>query len=178
MVRIDKNRVEQLTKELKGIAAPNHQYKKWELKDLTREQLIALEKLLEKEYRKTRKEEHNWSKELKKALFSLYPIIHPCCLLRCIREKLELTNLKSPDDQQLVLAKYLSRELSNQQKSKEEKAERIINFCLDYLNQGVKEDWRKSKNKTQILLTLAENEWKNTKREAFKEVVNERGIKL
>ncbi len=59
MTRIDKNRVQQLEKELKGLVVPNHQYKKWELKeDLTKEQLIALENLLVKEYKKTRKEEH------------------------------------------------------------------------------------------------------------------------
>ncbi|CAG8828208.1 35000_t:CDS:2, partial [Gigaspora margarita] len=124
MVRIDKNRVQQLEKELKDIAVPNHQYKK--------EQLTSLENLLVKESRKTRREEH--------------------------KEKLEKISLKSPNNQQLELAKYLNQELNNQRKSKEEKAERIINFCLDYLNQGVREDWRKSKNKTQILLTLAENE--------------------
>ena len=69
MTRIDKNRVQQLTKELRGIAVPNHQYKKWELKEeLTKEQLTFLEKLLIKESRKT-KAEH--SKEIKKALFLL-----------------------------------------------------------------------------------------------------------
>jgi hypothetical protein len=60
MVRIDKNRVQQLEKELKGLVVPNHQYKKWELKEnLDKEQLTSLEKLLTKEYKKTRKEEHN-----------------------------------------------------------------------------------------------------------------------
>jgi len=59
MVRIDKNRVQQLEKELKDLAVPNHQYKIWVLKeDLTKEQLIALEKLLVKEHKKTRREEH------------------------------------------------------------------------------------------------------------------------
>jgi len=59
MTRIDKNRVQQLEKELKGLVVPNHQYKKWELKeDLTKEQLISLENLLVKESRKTRREEH------------------------------------------------------------------------------------------------------------------------
>jgi len=59
MTRIDKNKVQQLEKELKGLVVPNHQYKKWELKeDLTKEQLITLENLLVKESRKTRREEH------------------------------------------------------------------------------------------------------------------------
>jgi len=59
MTRIDKNKVQQLEKELKGLVIPNHQYKKWELKeDLTKEQLITLENLLVKESRKTRGEEH------------------------------------------------------------------------------------------------------------------------
>jgi len=45
MVRIDKNRVQQLEKELKGLVVPNHQYKKWEIKEsLTKEQLISLER--------------------------------------------------------------------------------------------------------------------------------------
>jgi hypothetical protein len=47
---------------------------------------------------------------------------------------------------------------------------------LDYLNHGVKEDWRKKRNKVQILLTLTENELKSAKREAFKEIVNEKVI--
>jgi hypothetical protein len=77
--------------------------------------------------------------------------------LRCIREKIEKFHLTT-NNQQLELSQYLNQELNNQQKSKEEKVEGIINFCLDYLNQGVKEDWRKRKNKTQILLTLTQNE--------------------
>jgi len=56
MVRIDKNRVQQLEKELKGLVVPNHQYKKWEIKEsLTKEQLISLERLLEKEFKKIKK---------------------------------------------------------------------------------------------------------------------------
>ena len=89
MVRTDKNRVQQLEKELKGLVVPNHQYKKWEIKEsLTKEQLISLERLLEKEFKKTRKEEHSWSKEIKRALHTLYPGLHACCLLRSVREKL------------------------------------------------------------------------------------------
>lgn len=89
MKRMDKNRVQELIKELKGIAVPNHQYKIWVLKEnLTREQLIALEKLLMKEHKKTRREEHNWSKELKEALRSLYPWLHPCCLLRNVKVRI------------------------------------------------------------------------------------------
>ncbi len=89
MTRIDKNRVQQLEKELKGLVVPNHQYKKWELKeDLTKEQLISLENLLVKESRKTRREEHKWSKEIKHVLNSLYPGLHACCFLRSVREKM------------------------------------------------------------------------------------------
>jgi hypothetical protein len=59
MTKIDKNRVQQLEKELRDLAIPNHQYKKWELKEnLTKEQLISLENLLVKESKKTRREEH------------------------------------------------------------------------------------------------------------------------
>jgi hypothetical protein len=156
MTRIDKNRVQELVKELRGIAVPNHQYKKWELKeDLTKEQLISLEKLLIKENRKT-KAEH--SKEIKKALFTLYPIMHPCCLLREVRGRMEKIQQKTPDNNQLELVKHLNQTLSNQKKSREEKAQEIVSFCLDYLNQGVKENWRQRKNKTQMLLALAENE--------------------
>ena len=176
MVRIDKNRVQQLEKELKDLAVPNHQYKIWVLKeDLTKEQLIALEKLLVKEHKKTRREEHKWSKELKKALNSLYPWLHPCCLLRNVKVKIGMIEAqqKSPNNNQAELARYLNQTLDNQNKKKEEKIAEIFDFCLDYLNQGVKEDWKKRRNKTQMLLTLAENEWKNTKREAFKEIVNE-----
>ena len=54
MTRTNKNRVQQLEKELKGFVVPNHQYKKWEMKEnLTKEQLTSLEKLLEGEYKKT-----------------------------------------------------------------------------------------------------------------------------
>lgn len=50
MTRIDKNRVQQLEKELRGMAIPNHQHKYWKLKDnLIKEQLISLERLLIKE---------------------------------------------------------------------------------------------------------------------------------
>ena len=172
---MDKNKLQQLEKELKNLVIPNHQYRKWELKEnLTKEQLISLEKLLIKEHKKTKKEEHNWSQEIKKVLNSLYPGLHACCFLRYIREKIEEINLKTLSNQQLV--KYLSKELNNQQKSKEEKIGEIVNLCLNYLNQGVKENWRKKKNKTLMLLTLAENEWKNTKKEAFKEIINEKVI--
>ena len=191
MARIDKNRVQQLTKELRGLATPNHQNKYWKVKDnLTKEQLINLESLLAKESRKTRKGEHKWSKEIKEALFSLYPWLHPCCFLRNVREALNNDNYYQQIDKaevtwqeklnnsnnQLELEKYLNQTLSNQKKKREEKIADIFAFCLDYLNQGVKEDWRKRKNKTQMLLTLAENEWKNTKKEAFKEIINERII--
>jgi len=93
MVRTDKNRVQQLEKDLKGLAVPNNQYKYWKLKEnLTKEQLISLERLLVKESRKTRKGEYKWSKEIKGALSSLYPWLHPCCFLRNIREALDNDN--------------------------------------------------------------------------------------
>ena len=192
MVRTDKNRVQQLEKELKGLAVPNHQYKYWKLKEnLTKEQLINLERLLVKESRKTRKGEYKWSKEIKEikgALSSLYPWLHPCCSLRNIREALDNDNYyqqieqggrniigekqKKTPNNQLELAKYLSQALSDQHQEKEEKIAEIFAFCLDYLNQGVKEDWRKRKHKTQMLLSLAENEWKNTKKQIFKDHIN------
>ena len=65
---------------------------------------------------------------------------------------------KSPNNNQAELARYLNQTLDNQNKKKEEKIAEIFDFCLDYLNQGVKEDWKKRRNKTQMLLTLAENE--------------------
>ena len=77
--------------------------------------------------------------------------------MRCVREKTEKFHLII-NNQQLELAKYLSQELIDKQKNKEEKIEGIVNFCLDYLNQDIKENWRKKKNRTQMLLTLAENE--------------------
>jgi hypothetical protein len=127
------------------------------LKDnLTQEQLINLEKLLVKEIRKRT----GHSKEIKKALFILYPIMHPCCLLREVRGRIKpkaIEERETPNNQ-LELAKYISQELSNQHKSKEEKTQEIVNFCLDYLNQGVKENWKKKRNKSLMLLTLAENE--------------------
>lgn len=86
---MNKNKVQQLAKELKGLIVPNHQYKKWELKEnVTKEQLISLERVLEKEYKKTSEEEHDWSQEIKQVLNSLCPGLHACCLLRCVREKL------------------------------------------------------------------------------------------
>jgi hypothetical protein len=93
MARIDKNRVQQLIKELKDIAVPNHQYKYWKLKEnLTQEKLINLENLLVKESRKTRKGDYKWNKEIKEALRSLYPWLHPCCFLRNVREALNSNN--------------------------------------------------------------------------------------
>ena len=41
-----------------------------------------------KEHKKTRREEHNWSKELKETLHSLYPWLHPCCLLRNVKVRI------------------------------------------------------------------------------------------
>jgi len=90
---INKNRVQQLEKELKDLAIPNHQYKYWKLKDnLTKEQLINLEKVLIKESKRIRKGEYKWSKEIEETLFALYPWLHPCCLLRNVREALNKDN--------------------------------------------------------------------------------------
>jgi hypothetical protein len=73
---------------------------------------------------------------------------------------------KSDEKSQLI-----TKELKSN-KTKEEKIEKVIDICLNYLNQGIKEDWKKKKNKSLMLLTLAENEWKNAKKEAFKEIIN------
>jgi hypothetical protein len=59
-------------------------------------------------------------------------------------------------DQQLI--NFLSQELNCQHKKKEEKIAEIFAFCLDYLNQFEKEDWKKKKNNVLLLLTLAETE--------------------
>lgn len=37
-------------------------------------------------------------------------------------------------EQQII--KFISQELKNSQKTREEKVEKIFSFCLDYLNQG------------------------------------------
>ena len=72
-------------------------------------------------------------------------------------------------------SQFIIKELQSN-KNKEEKAEKIVNFCLDYLNQDIKEDWKKKKNKSLLLLNLAENEWKSAKKEAFKSYINKEVI--
>jgi len=50
-------------------------------------------------------------------------------------------------------------------------------FCLDYLNQFEKEDWKKKRNNVLLLLAMAETEWKNTKKQVFENYVNKEIIK-
>ena len=61
------------------------------------------------------------------------------------------------------LAKVIQQEIHNPNKSKEEKAEALINFCLDFLEQDINQEWKTKKNKLLILLTLTENECKKNK---------------
>ena len=61
------------------------------------------------------------------------------------------------------LAKVIQQEIHNPKKSKEEKAEALINFCLDFLEQDINQEWKTKKNKLLILLTLTENECKKNK---------------
>jgi len=61
------------------------------------------------------------------------------------------------------LAKVIEKEIHNPKKSKEEKAEAIINFCLDFLDQDINAEWKNKKNKLLILLTLTENECRKNK---------------
>jgi len=58
--------------------------------------------------------------------------------------------------------------------NREEKVEKIFTFLLDYLNQGVKQNWEAKRHKTLMLLTMAEYEWKQAKKEAWQELKNER----
>jgi len=78
-------------------------------------------------------------------------------------------------NQQLI--NFLSRELDCPHKKKEEKVAEMLAFCLDYLNQFEKEDWKKKRNNALLLLTLAETEWKNTKKQVFESYVNREIIK-
>lgn len=59
-------------------------------------------------------------------------------------------------NQQLI--DFLSRELNCEHKKREEKIAEIFAFCLDYLNQFEKEDWKKKRNNVLLLLTMAETE--------------------
>jgi len=61
------------------------------------------------------------------------------------------------------LAKVIEQEIHNPKKSKEEKAESIINFCLDFLEQDINQEWKTKKNKLLILLTLTEKECEKNK---------------
>ena len=78
-------------------------------------------------------------------------------------------------NQQLI--DFLSRELNCQHKNKPEKIAEIFAFCLDYLNQFEKEDWKKKRNNVLLLLTMAETEWKNTKKQVFENYINKELIK-
>jgi hypothetical protein len=75
------------------------------------------------------------------------------------------------------LIDFLSKELNNQHKKREEKIAEIMAFCLDYLNQFEKEDWKKRRNSALLLLTMAETEWKSTKKQVFESYVNKEIIK-
>ena len=61
------------------------------------------------------------------------------------------------------LAEVIQQEIHNPKKSKEEKAEALINFCLDYLGQDINEEWKTKKNKLLILLALTEKECEKNK---------------
>lgn len=91
-----------------------------------------------------------------------------------IDKKKEPCNCQIKDEK---LIEFLSRELSCQNKKKEEKIAEIFAFCLDYLNQFEKEDWKKKRNNVLLLLTMAETEWKNTKKQVFESYVNKEIIK-
>lgn len=56
------------------------------------------------------------------------------------------------------LTKVIEKEIHNPKKSKEEKAEAIINFCLDFLDQDLNLEWKTKKIKLLILLSLTEKE--------------------
>lgn len=74
--------------------------------------------------------------------------------------------------QQNQLTKFIEQELNNQEKTKEAKVEAILSFCLDKLNQGVTEEWKKRKLRAELLTTLAEHEVKTMKKEMFKDYIN------
>lgn len=79
------------------------------------------------------------------------------------------------NNQQLI--NFLNRELNCPHKKREEKIAEIFAFCLDYLNQFEKEDWKKKRNNVLLLLTMAETEWKNTKKQVFESYINKEIIK-
>ena len=75
------------------------------------------------------------------------------------------------------LIEFLTHELNNNEKKREEKVAEIFAFCLDYLNQFEKEDWKKKRNNALLLLTMAETEWKTTKKQVFSDYLNKEIIK-
>jgi len=79
--------------------------------------------------------------------------------------------------QRCQLTNFIHQELENQQKTKEEKAEAILSFCLDHLNQGMKEEWEKRKMKAELLTILAEHETKIMKQEIFRNYIDKEIIK-
>lgn len=92
--------------------------------------------------------------------------------------KILLKGHKCPNTcQHCQITNFIHRELDNKQKNKEEKTQAIISFCLDRLNQGVKEEWQKRRIKAELLTILAENETKIMKREMFKSYVDQEIIK-
>jgi len=79
--------------------------------------------------------------------------------------------------QRCQLTNFIHKELENQQKTKEEKTEAILSFCLDHLNQSIKEEWEKRKMKAELLTILAEHETKIMKQEIFRNYINKEIVK-
>ena len=92
--------------------------------------------------------------------------------------KILLKGHKCPADcQHCQIINSIHQILDNKQKTKEEKIQALISFCLDQLNQGVKEEWQKRKIKAELLTILAEHETKIMKQEIFKDYVDKEIIK-
>ena len=92
--------------------------------------------------------------------------------------KILLKEHRCPADcQHCQIINSIHQILDNKQKTKEEKIQALISFCLDQLNQGVKEEWQKRKIKAELLTILAEHETKIMKQEIFKEYVDKEIIK-
>jgi len=79
--------------------------------------------------------------------------------------------------QHCKLTNFIHQELNNQQKTKEEKVETILTFCLSHLNWGIKEEWEKRKMKAELFTILAEHETKIMKQEIFKNYINKEIVK-
>lgn len=79
--------------------------------------------------------------------------------------------------QHCQLTNFIHQELNNHQKTKEEKAEAILTFCLDHLNRGIKEEWERRKIKAELLTILAEHETKIMKQEIFKSYIDKEIVK-